>query len=99
MFILSRMVAACAKTESLSCRRYRGASFSGKAFRSCCAVQAAVGRAVTATWSACLVATAGYQASWQELEAVLILEGLEQLASTLPSQSEVWRVLDHKWAA
>ena len=39
------------------------------------------------------------KASWQELEAVLILEGLEQLASTPASQDEVWRVLDHEWAS
>ena len=30
-----------------------GASFSGKAFRSCCAVHTAVGCAVTATWTIC----------------------------------------------
>ena len=47
----ARVVATCAKTESRSCRRYRGASFSGKAFRSCCAVHAAVGCSVTATWT------------------------------------------------
>ena len=35
MFIPSRVVATCAKTESRSCRRYPGASFSGKA---CCEV-------------------------------------------------------------
>ena len=45
------VVATSAKTESRSWRRYRGASFSGKALRSCCAVQAAVGCVVTATWT------------------------------------------------
>ena len=45
------VVATPAKAASPSCRRYAGASWSGNAFRSCCAVQAAVGCSVTATWT------------------------------------------------
>ena len=41
------VVATPAKTVSRSCRRYAGASWPGKALRSCCAVQAAVEWSVT----------------------------------------------------
>jgi hypothetical protein len=49
-FIALMMVATSAKTESQSCGRNLGASFSGRSLRSCCAVQAAVGCSVIATW-------------------------------------------------
>ena len=40
MFMPAMVVATSAKTASRSCRRYPGASSSGKALRSCWAVQA-----------------------------------------------------------
>jgi len=51
MFIPARVIASSVKTESRSCSKYSGASLSGNVLRSCCAVQAAVGCSVTATWT------------------------------------------------